>query len=139
MEEKKNETNTLIPRKILVPIEDTEPEHTRPSMSMSSNDYTPEENKFVNSNESNEFQNKFNNFMKEFSSTDYSKNFSNMPFKKDVIKTTQSQQPQKIDNETMSTESPSKGNAKPNPQNTKFFRFPNQEMPVGGSSQLVHW
>ena len=36
MEEKKNEIDTLIPRKILVPIED-KTELTRPSMSMKSN------------------------------------------------------------------------------------------------------
>ena len=139
MEEKKNEIDTLIPRKILVPIEDKEPELTRPSMSMKSNNHTPEQNNFVSSNKNNEFQNKFNNFMKEFSSNDYSKNFSKMTFKKDATMNTQPQQPQKLENEKKSTESTSKGNAKPNPQNTKFFRFPNQEIPVGGSSQLVHW
>ena len=108
-------------------------------MSMKSNNHTPEQNNFVSSNKNNEFQNKFNNFMKEFSSNDYSKNFSKMTFKKDATMNTQPQQPQKLENEKKSTESTSKGNAKPNPQNTKFFRFPNQEMPVGGSSQLVHW
>ena len=50
MEEKNNEINTLIPRKILVPIEDTEPEFSRPSMSMKSNDHTLGQNNFVESN-----------------------------------------------------------------------------------------
>ena len=98
MEEKKNEIDTLIPRKILVPIEDKEPE-LRPSMSMKSNDHTPEQNNFVSSNKNNEFQNKFNNFMKEFSSNDYSKNFSKMTFKKDATMNTQPQQPRKLENE----------------------------------------
>ena len=88
MEEKKNEINTLIPRKILVPIEDTEPELNRPSISMKSNDHTPEQNNFVNPSKSNEFQNKFNNFMKEYSSNDYSKSFSKMTLKKDIPNST---------------------------------------------------
>ena len=70
MEEKKNEINTLIPRKILVPIEDAEPEQSRPSMSMKSNDHTPEENNFVGSNKMHQFQDKFSELIKELSSID---------------------------------------------------------------------
>ena len=135
MEDKNIETNTMTPRKILIPIKDQQPESTRPTMKLNTyNDEitTPTRSDTMTNKTNDEMKNKFDalmgNFTKKFIST--TANNSELPvIKAPAVEQSSAPVPEQQDTQPTGRQT----------QGTRFFKFPTTELPIGGESHLLHW
>ena len=135
MEDKNIETNTMTPRKILIPIKDQQPESPRPTMKLNTyNDEitTPTRSDTMTNKTNDEMKNKFDalmgNFTKKFIST--TANNSELPvIKAPAVEQSSAPVPEQQDTRPTGRQT----------QGTRFFKFPTTDLPIGGESHLLHW